>query len=198
MPEKVIINVLQSDITDTTASAVFNAPQNAGVFTDISDVPVYLYQSLKTIFTPTSDLTDFQSRFVPVYGQGYTNAEGDIAVIAQQREPLTFTGQGVYPDLPGAERAKVGIYIRFPAPVEAADFGRVKNTELRIRFLLDYNMRQKFQHEAPDLPVLESLDNSLYTNFCKCYWEGYATAENASEILTIYKVEYARVFAYSP
>lgn len=196
MPNKIIADFLRQDFTDSTALTVYNNPANAGLFSSPSDVPVYLYQSLKTIFSGVSSvLSDYQKQIVTFYGRGATNAKGDIAVIALQSESAFGSGPGFHSDEPGAEKAKVGIYLRLQTPIQSADYERIRNAELRIRFIIDSTINSVVRQDSDNLPVSPGIDLTIFDNYFKCFWEGFDAPPNESELLTMYRVEYVRVFA---
>lgn len=197
MPSDVIRNYLIRDTNDTTAAAIRAA--NPGMFSNDSDVPPYLYLSLKTLLVGASATTaEFERRIVSRLGEGKTVSEASIIIepwISESTEHNEIDS-----DYPGAEYSDVCILFRNIRPVGTSQFNTLKYSELRIRQLLDNTLRNlsgKF-----DIPVtgdfcIDSNNQSIF----KCIWRKFAKSDsqnNVSEFMAHYTVEYVRVFAKIP
>lgn len=190
MPAQTIRNLLISDKTDRTAADVRTA--NPNVFASDDDVPVHLYQSLKTIMFSTASDPQFEARVVYSYGRGATSSDADIQIIPMEMESITGSGimEQILSDVPGAETAHVLIYLRLPIPVESASFNKIRSAELRIRYLLDYNLRRA--HGLSDLDT--SGDNTLFNTYFKSFWKRVLNPPNEAALAVEYIVQYQRAF----
>lgn len=199
MPEAIIGTFLQADTTDGSASHFVSAYPT--LFSSDSDVPIYLYQSLKTIWLPDGTDEDFAARIVYKHGAGLNRSDADIEVTSIIYEAITGDPNIILNDEAGAERAAIKILIRLPDPVQPSSYDQVKLAELRIRYILDQTLRSLYG--APDLPITGDssitpkliVHNYVTANsYFKCRWKEWLNTQNEGEIAVLYLAEYQRLF----
>lgn len=203
MPGLVLQNYLQSDVVDTTAALVraANPDQN---WTMDSQVPVYLYQSLKTILLGSGSLlADFKRRIVSGSGQHASVAAGFIEIVPVYCESVEYP-EGMEINIPGGEFARVKFFFSLGRPVDPSMYQTLVDCELRIRTILDYANRniKAFNGSNPsgqDLPLSSiAADNTIVStagySLFRCKWLSLTNEPNTAELVSEYRVEYVRQF----
>jgi hypothetical protein len=185
----IIRAALLADTTDRTAGQALAA--NPSLFSQESDVPAYMYQSLRTLIGAGSDDTEFARRIIAKHGAGETVTVTSIEIqtISQDANNYSKMFQN---DMTGSESARLQILFRTPSSATnqaAAD--TVKNLELRTRMILDWQVRQA---RGLSKNLTTTSDKSILNSFFWCGWERYLSTENELEIGAEYRVEYVRVF----
>lgn len=190
MPGDVIRQYLITDTTDTTAAAV--AAAYPTYFTGgASSVPVYAYQSLLTLMACAG--TTLDNIIISEYGEAKIPAT--VAMVIQTtwiRESVDLPS-GLKSDDPGAEYAQVDIWVRNVSFTRNSNI--VKNISLRVRYLLDLNLRQFRSKETASVPpgIPTFGDPSIKQDYVYCIWMG-AGKQIASEWSNTYMVQYERSF----
>lgn len=185
MPESIIKTTLVADYTDTTASAISAAYPL--LYPTASSVPTYAYTSLATLLGVASG--GLPLVIIAALGQGDTPATAAVIIEGSFMCEATLDRDGVESDHPGAEYAEIGILVRNVR--YATSINLVKNVTLRIRYLIDYNLRQ-WRGSPGDLTI--SGDNSISPDeYFKVFWQK-SQLVSASEWATTYKCSYSRSF----
>lgn len=199
MSAPIIKAYLVKDIVDSDPQAVFLANQNtAYAWASSSDVPAYMYQSLSTIWTgaPGASAT-LEDQIVAVSGDGLMGNANYITISFFLYESANAGNDEVEADIPGAENALARILIQ-PGDQFPIDSSRAQNAELRIRHLLDCNLRSlgkkpNGKRAGESLPVTQSADLSIRDDeIYICRWLRYESDPSTQEIVADYVVTYTR------
>lgn len=157
MPSRQIRLNLINDYIDRTAADVMSA--NPGMFDDVSQVPEYLYLSLKTLWLGAGAASgDFAKKVVADLGTGMESSAGCITIFTTQIEDQADDNTTFQDDRYGAEVATVEIYMTIPRV--NTDIDLLMNAGLRIKYLLDYNARI-LRGLTTNLLVSPAVDNSI-------------------------------------
>jgi hypothetical protein len=182
----IIRTILIADTTDRTAAQARTA--NSGKWAADSDVPDYMFKSLKTLLG-TADSTALARRIVALYGVGKTVTEPSIEIHTTVQDNIYDAELPT--DLIGGEIAKVMILFRQPTPVSTGNAYLVEQLELRTRYLLDKFIRGL--RGNPQLTV--SGDKSIDPNhYLFLTFEKADVGTDAVEAVAQYSAQYVRVF----
>lgn len=187
--------VLQNDLTDTTALAVYNAHPTYFLSRGASAVPTYLYQSLKTIWVGASANTAyFQTLITNEVGDGQRNSPGSINISTQREVESVLQVQGSFQDdTIGAVVDPIVITITKPNGL-AVSSSIVNNAAGRIIYLLDFLVRGKrTTPELPDIAVYQDINIDARCLFQLAYQSNPVPAEAARAEL-IFALNYVRQF----
>jgi hypothetical protein len=180
------------DVNDSSAAAV--SALNSSVWPTAADVADYAYKSLGTLWigaaTPSSDL---EERIVYKFGEGENYAYGEISLLSMPTE-------SIYNDM-GEKRNEEGaldfyLEIVYRLNDRDADWDKIYNTSMRVRYLLDYGWRaQRTRYGnvvSPYINVPSPLktDKGLKDPGIRCEWLGYITPPNAIEAAERYLISY--------
>lgn len=178
---------LATDVVDSTATIVYNA--NTDLFSSPSAVPDYCYTSLSTLMGVAS--ADLPTRIIPAYGEDVTPSS--LSIIFQP----DVTGDSVnYPteirsDYQGAEYENLCILVRAPGSYKNASL--IRSIQLRIRFLIDQNLRQ-YRNLPPGIAITE--DDSVLDQYLRCFWKRSGTLF-AVEQVSYYSLNFIRAFPHT-
>lgn len=199
MPSRQIRYNLINDYIDRTAADVMAA--NPGMFDSVSEVPEYLYLSLKTLWLGAGAASgDFAKRVVADLGTGMESSAGCITIFTTQIEDQADDNQTFQDDRYGAEVAMVEIYMNIPRV--NTDIDILMNAGLRIKYLLDYNARI-LRGLTTNLLVSPTVDNSILSpqsgsgvRYFIMRYLGLTRSSNirVSDQRLHFKVEYSRAF----
>lgn len=200
MPSPIIRSYLLQDTVDHTAQQIFNL--NPGGWTDVSKVPIHLYTSLCTLWTGASGgvnrIANYNKSIVARSGQGLDTANNSIIIQSYICESSNATGEEgdlVQDDAIGAENALVRIMFKTQASPPPAIAQRTKDSELRVRLLLDCNLR-RLGSKPNSIPIDNTDDRSIddsYTLFL-LNWLGDSNDQNSIEMVANYACSYVRCF----
>lgn len=199
MSAPVIKAYLVKDIVDSDPQAIFLANQNtAYAWSSSADVPAYMYQSLSTIWTgaPGASST-LEDQIVAVSGEGLMGSNNYITISCFLYESADAESDDVRADIPGAENALTRIVIQ-PGDIYPLNSSRAQDAELRIRHLLDCNLRAlgklpNGRRAGGSLPVTQSADLSIRDNeIYICRWLRYESDPSTQEIVADYIITYTR------
>lgn len=190
MTAKVVrYNIIQ-DYTDRTASDVMAA--NPGMFASTSDVPVFLYQSLKTLWLGSSaSSSEFASRVTPYVGGGDADPRGSIQVIQATTIASYLDDMSILrSDEVGAENADIILNLSTSRTNTTSDF--LDNAVQRLKYILDMDLRG-YRGLSPGLII----GGDLTVADCdyKCRFIDYGTELRASNVQVLFRASYTRVFA---
>jgi hypothetical protein len=181
-----IRNYLSSDTISTTSSSVSAA--NSDVWPTSASVADYAYKSLGELWllTSTPASSDLAKRIVHKFGEGRVAAEGEISLYLAPLEGST-ADIGVRSQELGSEASFLEIVFRLPEA--SADWDRIINAELRVRYLLDSLWRGR-RKMPPSIP--STGDKSLNGNIF-CQWDRYMSPPNANEVWVRYYLSFTRI-----
>lgn len=164
MPAELIRDLLIKDIYDSNPQTISN--QYPLIYPLASSVPNYITSSLSTLLLGSSG-QDLSKYILAEYGQADIPAMAAIIIqTTEMYESIKYNG-AIQNDQPGAETAIVDIFVKNVRTTTSVSL--VKLISLRIRYLLDQNLRQ-FRGLPPDLPVDPSVDSSINPNdYFKCF-----------------------------
>lgn len=192
----VIREYLLLDVVDRTASSVMVL--NPGMWASEAEVPVYLYKSLCTLWTGASgDVVNYDRMIVAKSGEGKNLSENCIWISpyicdnSESSDEIPWLS-----DVQGGESARIFIGLSYKKGTKVTPEleDRTQNSELRIRLLLDQNLRSTCQ-KPQDLPIAPGGSiNSSYGLF-RMSWKGYDSDPSAIEIVAEYHAAYVREFA---
>lgn len=195
MLTKLIRANLITDVIDRDPSVI--AAANPSLFTDgASDVPDYIWKSLKSCFLGTSAASSALAEIVVFdAGDGTPGPNGGI-VITNNFETPQYTNaipRQHKDDATGAESALLKLIIYTPR-VRTGGSATVEDTCERIKMVLDtyYRIERKMK------PLVLSFDAvNGYRDYLYCYWletNGAGRIERkGSAAEMVFKVEYKRI-----
>ena len=202
MPYDTIAPLLASDTTSNrTAAQVFSiaSPMLQAKWGSPAGVPLYLYTPLSQIlFGPTGTAAQLQKAVIPVYGTGQVNAQRSIQIWTMPVEVQEKDPEGS--DQPGVELAQVKILTQLHADVALADTSVLKQTDLRIRYLLDVLWRglraksDRLLHISPiTAPEIPSSDPTIDPEYpFLCQWKGWLVNDSVMYKSSLYWAQYLR------
>jgi len=191
MTAKVVrYNVIQ-DYTDRTAADVMAA--NPGMFSSTSDVPVFLYQSLKTLWLGASAASsEFAAKVSPYLGGGDADPRGSIQIVQVSTVQSVLSEDDILKSNEiGAETADIIFNLTTPRTATTSDF--LDNAVQRLKYILDHELRG-YRGLSPCLTVQG--DNTVVSD-CNylCRFIDYGTELRVSNVQVLFRVCYTRVFA---
>lgn len=199
MSTKVFEKMFWDDVTDFTAADVRN--YNPNIFPTDADVPIHTYTSLKTLFVGTIvPVGDYRKLIVAKYGLSETNPDNSIEIVYLPEESV-LAREGFQMDKPGAEFSKIMVLLRLKRNIAQADRDKLENCWLRIRHILDKDIRgirvdySNGQRLSPSIPkaVVQAADKTI--NYQLPYFvqfSGFVHTEHALEVGLIYDCNYVR------
>lgn len=196
MPAKVIASLLKSDIVDRTAQDVINANLPGTFVNGVSSVPMYLYSSLKTIWTSASgSVSSYQNLIVPNLGTGQSSPVGSIVIVAEQLNESVLVRKSVRNDQPGAEVCPISILLYKPR-ASSLSINPIQDAGLRIRYLIDNSLRglRGQSGNLPDYYVAQSTSLDVRYPFL-CFYERNGEPVLSSEATLVYRADYIRMFS---
>lgn len=176
---------LANDIVDANPATV--SASNAACWPTSADVADYGYLSLGSIWVgvPTTSSV-LASRIVYKAGEGANNALGEISLISLPTESVE-NQQGLDNNSVGAIDYYMEIVYR--QPDKSANWSKINNAALRVRYLLDHNWRAKRRARPNHIMVTPVVDKSLGVNEgIICRWLGYKTPPNGIEVVELWLV----------
>lgn len=190
---KCLADVLRNDTLSVAASTFVTAYPLQ--FNAASAVPTYLYQCLQDIWLTgtTTSTTKWADQVTDSLGPGNSGARTiDVIttrIVDQIDAPEGYPSSNEY----GAEFAEIYIYFKLGGAISAVDISsdRVKNAELRTRFLLDYNWRVNTNHNY-EIPITDLSINSSSDN--KAYWKGVTNPQSSKDAAALYCCTYTRLY----
>ena len=196
MPSSIIRSYILKDVVDSTPATIYVL--NASGWPSVSDVPTYMYQSLCTIWTGASgDIADFRRGVVANSGQGKLSFDCIelSAYICESSNADGQEGEFIRDDAPGAEDAILRITFKTKTNPAPARFDAIQNAELRVRMLLDANLRQK-SGKPPSIPIDNTDDKSIDPSYglFMLSWLGFETEPSSSQLVSYYAISYIRDF----
>lgn len=197
MPGPIIKSYLLRDTVDSTAEAIYLL--NASGWASPADVPIYLYTSLCTLWTGSSgNVAALDKAIVSQSGQGTQKSRNVISIsplICESVDAGNPEGKLISDDAQGAENALIRILFQTQQAPPESKFSLAQNAELRVRLLLDCNLRS-LSGGGTSIPIDNTHDKSIdssYETFI-LNWLGYETDPSAVEVLTNYACSYVRCF----
>jgi len=194
MPAPIIRSYLLRDVVDSTPQAIMAL--NPLVYTSSSEVPRHMYLSLCTLWTGVSgNVSAFNDQVVATSGTASNEAENTISISAFLRESVDDPDGVMADDLIGAENAIVKILFQTSKSLTPDEYSRTQDAELRVRLLLDANLRGKC-NKPMHVPINNTDDLSIdksYETFL-CTWQQYLEDQNAIELVSIFTISYVRSF----
>ncbi len=188
--------VLRNDIISGTASswvAAYPTTFSAGA----SSVPTWFYTCLKDIWAEGVSggitTTQWQNEYVVSrFGLGESRPKtvdlSEVRELDQCDWPAGFPASNSI----GALGSEIHLYIKYPDAVPSDISTMIEMAELRIRRLLDYNVRvnqfgtRMFQLSSPE-----------FTGDCKAYWQGLVS-NDVKSMFVKYFVFYTRTMLRRP
>ena len=192
MSAKVLAYNIRQDVVDRTASAVMSA--NSGMFDSTSEVPTYLYTSLKTLWVGGSlSSSVYGDRVVADLGTGEISPAGSIVVIRQSILPSYLDAQGLKSDQVGSETAIMQLVLQRPRGATSTDL--MQDMFNRLNYVLDYHERQ--YRGLPGGLTIADDNNVLKENaggYYRCFFDHSLQEVHASQWYLLYRVEYLRPY----
>jgi hypothetical protein len=188
MSAEVLRQNLLLDLTTIAASTI--AAAYPTVFIAASSVPSYINMCLPDLLGLTGGSSEFAKRVVATQGEATTPA--NACIVIQPTEIIEpYEADFIVTDLPGGETTYIDVLVKNVKDVRSIDL--VKAVGLRIRLLLDMNLRGSNQTLGlpADLQVLN--DTSIRTGYYKCEWIR-SSLLTATEQAHRFKCSYIRVF----
>lgn len=178
-------NYLISD--DTASDPAVVAASNSECWSQACDVPAYAYQPLTQIFLGTTGTSiELEKSINFSFGEGRQNPRGEISLIIMPVESVRLPELPFNHNIPGAETAYLMVILRYPEG--EGSIKRMEQTELRIRYLLDYQWRTKRKTGC----YVPSIGESSIKNPIYCKFERYETELNANQVGFVYSLAYER------
>lgn len=191
-----LAEVLRNDIVSGTASswvAAYPTTFSAGA----SSVPVWFYTCLKDIWAAGVDggitTTQWQEEYVVSrFGLGDSRPKtldlSEVRQIDQAEWPSGYPSSNTV----GALASEVHLYLKYPDAVPENISTMLEMAELRVRRLLDYNVRvNQFGTR------MFSLSSPEFTGDCKAYFSG-STSNDIKSLFCRYYVFYTRTMLRRP
>ncbi len=165
MISDIIKNNLIVDLTDGSPSDL--STRYPSLYPTSSDVPDFMYKSLKTLLVGSAASSQFVQEVVEDLGTGKANSKGGVIIIVDRIVPayLDFAEPRMKNSDNGAESCFVKIVIGQPR-VAVEDSNAVQNICQRIKYLLDSYERDA-RRESWTVPVG---DKSISQDYFKMYW----------------------------
>src|SRR3990167_11014771 len=187
--DEVIANVLRLDVTSTAASSFVDTyPQ---YFSDTSQVPAHFYKSLCNIWLGSDMATSVWANYITTsFGMGNSRPDGieiiPTRVLESIKHPDSIRNNAI-----GAEYAEMVIYLKIPGKPTIDN--KIRDAELRIRRLIDWNYRG-LRNQARFFASV-STDNTINPDQpIKCQFREYITYVNEKQLGLIYGCDYSRLF----
>lgn len=191
-----VAQVLRNDIISGTASswvAAYPTTFSAGA----SSVPLWMYTCLKDIWAIGVDggitTTAWQDDYVVSrFGLGDSRPKtvdvSAVRTIDQADWPRGFPQSNSY----GAEATELHVYLKYPDAVPEVAASMLEQAEMRIRRLIDYNVRVNAFGNGPfDMP------SPPFEGDCKVYWQGYLSSDIKSVFIK-YFAFYTQIMERAP
>ena len=199
MTAKVVKDVLSLDLTSIRTAAQVRTLV-PGRWASDPEVPLFLYTSLRDIFDPSLTNQQFKDLIIESYGVGATPADMGIHLITLPAESVT-KDYGMQLDKVGVEIALLSIMVQLGENLLDAQIDIVEQADLRIRWLLDYNIRST-RRKKGDLTVVPGLssnaDMTIYPNAKDtpviCNYEAFLNNESSIAKASLYRLQYFRIF----
>lgn len=190
MSVEIIKQNILLDNVDRTASAVLAA--NSATFTNVNQIPAWLYTSITTMYVATS--ADFPSKVATDLGTGSIPAGSSIVLTRKnivpsyldQIEPTLKSNQT------GAESSLVEIILKQPR--SNTSITSLEDASNRLMYILDYYYRSD-RGINPNLTVTGDKDINPDSYF-RCFFFGLNLREDmrVGEVSLLFKVEYLKSF----
>lgn len=189
MSGDVIRAALIADTTDTTAAAIRGF--NPGMFATDADVPVWCYQSLKTLLLGTSAVAqDLADAVSPSYGMKLSQTTG-VDIVFDSVESVDDP-KGMKVDQTGWESGLFLVFARISYPVNAEQAESIKMVHMRIKTLLDVRTRLESGLKPGSLnnylpaadPIIDPSENYI------CNFMRFGSVESVLERASIYRASY--------
>ena len=187
---------LINDTVGLSASTV--SSENSDLFPTAADVPPHAYKPLSEIWVGSaSGSGEMANRVVYQHGLGFEESRGEITLRGYEIPSSEDPAEGEYSNDPGAETMRLNIVFRQPDELTAtsADYQRIIQAELRVRYLLDENWRRKRRPEDGIL-VPATYDRSIISGI-RCTRMRQLDPPNAKEFTASYIVCYTRAITRS-
>lgn len=194
MSAKCVRERIINDTTSRTAADVMTA--NPGKFASVGEVPVHLYKCAKDLLFPSGvpGGDAFPDFVIAKYGEAKTMADAgiELAFISQEAD-ISPLSEGKREDTTGAEYYLLRVMCRLRDADAVTNPDVTEQLDLRIRYLIDSVIRG----EAGLSTIIPSagVDNTVdKTQGVACYWLKYLDSPNTSEYLSLYCLQFTRVF----
>ena len=199
MPSPIIKAYLLTDTVDTTAQNIANL--NPLVFPSSAYVPRYMYTSLCTLWTGVSgNVGALANDILAISGAGLSTSRNVISISTTIHESSDLDEEDMYiSDFTGAESGLLTILIS--TSKSPTDINLTQDTELRIRWLIDSNLRA-LRGVGQNIPIYNLPTNNLSgdtsilaaNSVFGCKWLRYEADQNAQELASEYAITYQRAF----
>lgn len=174
---------LANDISDLDPSTV--SADNSASWPTSADVADYGYLSLASIWVATATTSStLASRITYSAGMGTNTAIGEIALIYLPMESVE-NQQSIENNATGA--LDYYMEIVYTLPDKQANWNKINNASLRVRYLLDLNWRRKRKAKPIHISVTPKVDKSLDGGLI-CRWLGYKTPPNGISVVELWLV----------
>lgn len=186
--EKVIADVLLADTISTPASAyVATYPT---IFNAASAVPTHYYTCLKDIWLKGTNY-NWADSVVSTFGFGDTGSRTidivPVRVLDSVDGPEGFPSS----NSTGAKFSEVYILFKIGGALKPTDASVIRDAELRIQRLLDYNYRSL--QNLPEI-IINKPSNIDPDADLKMYWQGFKCAVDDKQLYVVFYVSYTDLF----
>lgn len=178
------------DNVNRTAAAVLAA--NSGTFTNVNQIPAWLYTSLSTMYVSAS--SEFPSKVATDLGTGSIPAGSAIILTRKNIVPsyLDEIEPSLKSNQTGAESSLVEIILKQPRSNTSVT--NLEDAANRLMYVLDYYYRAE-RGLNPNLTVAGDKDINPQSYF-RCFFFGLNLRQEIrnGEIALLFKVEYLKSF----
>lgn len=177
------------DTTTISASTVTNLYPT--LFSGSAAVPPYINTCLVDLLGLIGGSAILATHIISTQGEQKTRTDAQIIIQPTDQVEPYEAPQGIDIDTQGGETAYIDILVKNVK--DTGSVALVKNVGLRIRMLLDYNLRgsSTLYYLTPDLQVLN--EPSVQKGYFKCEWVR-STLLTATEQAHRFRCSYVRVF----
>lgn len=177
-----IADVLRGDVISGTASswvAAYPTTFSAGA----SSVPLWMYTCLKDIWatgvTGGITTTDWQNEYVVSrFGLGESRPKTIDVTAVRTIDQADWPNGFPQSNSIAAEATEIHIYLKYPDAVPESAAEMLFHAEMRIRRLIDYNMRvNTFGNRMFPMP------SPPFTGDSKVYWQGFISNDIKSTFI---------------
>ena len=171
---------LDQDYVDVSPQTVYT--NNTDCFSGSGDVPIWMYQSLATMLSCTS--SELSGRIVANLGETKTVTTPSIIVSTDEDVEGVRITEGLRSDTAGQDVQILRFLVKNVRTDK--DITLVTKILLRIRYLLDCNVRQfGTPVRSPDLDIV---GNSFVKSYFRCFYTDFVNPAASEAVLGMYVV----------
>lgn len=200
MTAEVLAGYIGGDIVSRTAADVMTA--NAGMFASVNDVEPYMFMCVMDLMG-LSTQAELQERIVARYGSSLNINDFGIDISTElQEQAIGNVETDNHSDFVGAEFSLARILVRLQEPSDDSELNFTKQIDLRIRYILTKWTRAYSKgvsavnlvgspNKLDPYPFDKSVSRAQGVDVT---WMKNGNAENVLERVSIYSLNYVRLF----